>query len=932
MDLNLHPSTKHLYVSPCSPFRKFAEEQPSRHDLYYAVAGGDLDALRSFRPYWNIPICTYRQPGYGEIFTTAQLCLLLQQDRLLNYLLADPFTDVEARSFPSGWTLLMLACAADASLGIISLILQRGSGDKYLNAISASDNTALDCVPRNTNVYLMLRAHGALLARELTPSQLALEGRRVDADSEILSARADHKNNVKKKLREPQQVQPKLRSSSPSHRGITAGSGAEEGKEPVGDKSSLAGRDLEQRQLRAEQGPPQKQRVEKLDRSRHRRSVEGRTQGRRGVKGQKEGKGGSAEKGLQPADRRNLQGRDGLQQPHHDAEGIEKPHFAHQRGATGEERRRRSSKGRKEHPEGSLAEAGGETGITLKGGQGSQKAKDPQEGGRQTKRAHRSRHRRSVERVQVDWSAVEGYTGDAGDEKSVKLEGGEKEARDKGADVEKYVESANRGKMQEARWSQKEGEEHEKPQQSSHEQSAKGEGTPSPWRQEEVDKLWGSASEIARVQENSVREASLRSSSLARSLQGHLCMSPKALSFRSSQLESKSSALADSPVLKPSPRLIEGYLQRHLSTLLNAVSPLSSYAESRNPSPTDSPTLKPLSQHEDGGPRVFADKRTSMHINEIFSVVTPTRSSSSALRARSANLATLVSENNGSSGSSQAGEQSSKHVPQRTSTFVASEEGMTVKSVSPPHMQSRGISYQLTSERASLRSMFPHCDPEALLEGQQPGPRISMHSAKAADTTSLWDKDSKSSKASMPSLLGPGQRHMEEREVSLVGEIAGESKETPDTATKNADVSAEFFSWDEATASNLSVAHSSASMLPKDNPSSIQPRPSHVRATPKFGLLADHVRDKEPYSAEQLSESPEEAHSNDQKSLRSSSRSFGLLSKEMASANSEREISASGSTEAPRRTSTSKPVPARNRLSTRELGFPSPPIGRGASR
>ena len=51
--------------------------------------------------------------GYGEVFTSPQLCLLLQQDRLLNYLLADPWTDVEAKSSPSGWTLLMIACATD---------------------------------------------------------------------------------------------------------------------------------------------------------------------------------------------------------------------------------------------------------------------------------------------------------------------------------------------------------------------------------------------------------------------------------------------------------------------------------------------------------------------------------------------------------------------------------------------------------------------------------------------------------------------------------------------------------------------------------------------------------------------------------------------------------------------------------------------------
>lgn len=58
--------------------------------------------------------------GYGEIFTTPQLCLLHQQERLVNYLLADPGTDVEARSYPSAWTLLMIACATDVNLLLIA--------------------------------------------------------------------------------------------------------------------------------------------------------------------------------------------------------------------------------------------------------------------------------------------------------------------------------------------------------------------------------------------------------------------------------------------------------------------------------------------------------------------------------------------------------------------------------------------------------------------------------------------------------------------------------------------------------------------------------------------------------------------------------------------------------------------------------------------
>ncbi|CDJ35955.1 Proteophosphoglycan ppg4, related [Eimeria mitis] len=232
MDPLADPRTKHLYITPCSPYRRFAKVLPGRQELYDAVAGDDLDSLRNYRAYWNTPICTYRQPGYGEIFTTPQLCLLLQQERLLNYLLADPFTDVEARSSPSGWTLLMIACAADvhcalltiivlslhillaraaslidftyfayylaklvtksvakrmgrsvyatsnicnamfgvlcgatqASLGIVSLILQRAKSKRHINAISASGNTALDCT---RPVYLFLLDRGALLAEEI---------------------------------------------------------------------------------------------------------------------------------------------------------------------------------------------------------------------------------------------------------------------------------------------------------------------------------------------------------------------------------------------------------------------------------------------------------------------------------------------------------------------------------------------------------------------------------------------------------------------------------------------------------------------------------------------------------------------------------------------------------------------------------------------
>ncbi|CDJ60713.1 hypothetical protein, conserved [Eimeria maxima] len=167
MDSLEEPRTKHLYVTPCSPYRRFAEAQPARQELYDAVAGDDLDTLRNYRAYWNTPICTYRQPGYGEIYTTPQLCLLLQQERLLNYLLADPCIEVEARSSPSGWTLLMIACAADASLGVVSLILQRARSKDHINTISVSGNTALDCARPGSSVYLFLVDQGALLAEEI---------------------------------------------------------------------------------------------------------------------------------------------------------------------------------------------------------------------------------------------------------------------------------------------------------------------------------------------------------------------------------------------------------------------------------------------------------------------------------------------------------------------------------------------------------------------------------------------------------------------------------------------------------------------------------------------------------------------------------------------------------------------------------------------
>ncbi|KAL8454921.1 hypothetical protein Emag_001287 [Eimeria magna] len=658
-----HPSTKHLYVTPCSPFRKFAEEQPSRHDLYYAVAGGDLEAVRSFRPYWNIPICTYRQPGYGEIFTTAQLCLLLQQDRLLNILLADPFTDVEARSFPSGWTLLMLACAADASLGIISLILQRGSGEKYVNAISASNNTALDCVPGNSNVYLMLRARGALLAREVTGSQPGLDGTHVDADGGMLSARPERENNAGEKPGEPQQVQSKLRLSLPSHSRITAGGGgeeklvAEEGEEPIGSKNDLAARVLTKSELRTRQGSQQEQGVH---RSRQRRSVEGRTEGRNDVRRHKERKGESGEEDP-PAQSKNIQGKDDLKQAQRDPEGPDKSQSSHRRGVKGEGRRRRPSRGRKEHPENGLPGAGGDEEIASEVEQGTQEAKGLQEGEQQTKQAHRSRHQRRVESVEGERFGVERHTSEAGNEESVKPEddemsGESKGVRDMGAHGEKDVAPMIGDKAHEPQWSQEEGEKHKKLQHSSHGQGAKSEETTSSSRQEKItEELLGTASEIACVQENVVRKIPPRSSSSARFLQGHLSMSPKAMSFRSSQLYFETSP-ADSSVSRPPFQLIGGPLLKHSNTSLNAISPRSTQHAFKNASSTDSPTLKLLSQQADGKPSGFSDKRAPVHIDEVPPVVTATGSSSNVLGDRFGNLASLGSENNRSLGSPQAAE------------------------------------------------------------------------------------------------------------------------------------------------------------------------------------------------------------------------------------------------------------------------------------
>ncbi|OEH79476.1 proteophosphoglycan related protein [Cyclospora cayetanensis] len=180
MDTLLDPRTKHLYISPCSPFRRFVVKTPTRQELYDAVAGGNLEALRNYRAHINTPICTYRQPGYGELFTTPQLCLLLQQDRLLNYLLADPFTDVEARSYPSGWTLLMIACAAEASLGIISLIIQRMRSEDHINVLCAYGTAALNLTKPESSAYLMLRARGALRASEILGTGEANQG-----DSEL---------------------------------------------------------------------------------------------------------------------------------------------------------------------------------------------------------------------------------------------------------------------------------------------------------------------------------------------------------------------------------------------------------------------------------------------------------------------------------------------------------------------------------------------------------------------------------------------------------------------------------------------------------------------------------------------------------------------------------------------------------------------------
>lgn len=49
--------------------------------------------------------------GYGEMLTAIQLCVILKQEKLLNYLLADPMTDVAVPSFPNSWTVLMFAAA-----------------------------------------------------------------------------------------------------------------------------------------------------------------------------------------------------------------------------------------------------------------------------------------------------------------------------------------------------------------------------------------------------------------------------------------------------------------------------------------------------------------------------------------------------------------------------------------------------------------------------------------------------------------------------------------------------------------------------------------------------------------------------------------------------------------------------------------------------
>ncbi|KAL8429835.1 hypothetical protein ACSSS7_006283 [Eimeria intestinalis] len=834
-----------------------------------------------------------------------------------------------------------------------------------------------------------------------------------------MSASVERAKSAEEKLGESQQVQPKPRLSFPSHHRMMTGAEGEEqlfvqeGEQLVNNFKGAAARDLEKAQSKAEQGSPQEQRGEKVRRSRHRRSVEGLTKGLHGSEGHKERKGGTGEKGSPPADKENRQGDYDLKHAEHEYGGVEILHSSHRRGEKGEHSRRRSSKRRKEHHGDRLAGPGGETGTGLEGEQGSQEAKEPQGGAQQTKRAHRSRSRPSIQSMKAERSDVEGHTGDPGGEKSVKPQGDENAeelegARDKGADVLQDLASSNRAKVEEARWLKKEGKEHERARQLSHELSAKGKGAPSQKEEEITDELPGRASGTARVQESPVGEASLRSAPfLTRSVQGRLSMSPKGLSFSSSRLESKSSLSAGLPLLKPSSQLIEGSL-RHLSASPIVVSPPSSVVESRTASP-DSPTLGPLIQQADGNPSVFSDKRASVHIHEISPLATPTRSSSNVLGEWSGNLATLHGTKNGSPGSPQAREQLSMHVPERSSTFVASEGGVRMKSAFP-QMESSGISQRLTNGKVPLRLLPSHRDFEALSAKQQPRATIGMNSADAEDSPSLRGKGSKNGKADMPSLFGPAHLDLEERGFSFMGEIAEEGKEAQATA----DLPVELLPQDEGNEANVLVAQSSASMLaknssspfarehsdaqealgtgfvadpvndkgrrsteqlsnstksahsknnkslkssshsfamllgekagasseqvtgappelPKSNSSFIAPRPSSDQIKSETGFIEDHVSDKGRQSTEQLSESRKEAHSGDHKSLRSSSHLFGKLL-EAAGASSERVIGASGSMEAPGKLSTGKPVPASSRQSTREPGFPSPPIGRGASR
>ncbi|PHJ21225.1 proteophosphoglycan related [Cystoisospora suis] len=181
-----------LFNPPYSPYRLPQKTFPSRQQMFDAVTSGDIERCRELRRWWNIPISTKAQPGYGDIFTTLQLAFITGQETLASLLLADSFTDVFIRSEPSGRTCLMVAAYHECSLGLLSLLLQRVTKGSFaaINAVDSAGKTALDNAVPDGKAYRLLRRYGALHGAELHLEKSLFGGIRAFSFSSFFSPEA----------------------------------------------------------------------------------------------------------------------------------------------------------------------------------------------------------------------------------------------------------------------------------------------------------------------------------------------------------------------------------------------------------------------------------------------------------------------------------------------------------------------------------------------------------------------------------------------------------------------------------------------------------------------------------------------------------------------------------------------------------------------